>query len=278
MLKKLQAAVVLLCMSSYAVAGPVSIGTASARGDMRVDSYMVKGNATLFDGSVVETGQASADLRLGKGTEITMSTSSRGTLYFDRLVLQRGEGELAAPSSFQVEANGLRFTPNEPNTRGVVSVKSANSVEIAALTGSFGVTNVQGILLASVHPGKPLTFAMQAAAPPSPEFSGTGIISEEGGHYFITVLSVKYELTGRDFSKQVGKTATVAGKIVVGATPDSGASAIVAIESSKIVAAAAAAGAISAKGLIIAGVVIAAGVGTGVGVYEANQPSSQASQ
>jgi hypothetical protein len=160
----------------------------------------------------------------------------------------------------------------------VVSVKSANSIEIAALTGSFGVTNEQGVLLASVHPGKSLTFAVQASALPSPEFSGTGIITDEGGHYFITVLSVKYELTGKDFSKQVEKTVTVAGKIVVGATPDSGASAVVEIESSKVVAAATVAGAFSAKGLIIAGVVIAAGVGTGVGVYEANQTSTPASQ
>ena len=94
MLKKLQAVIVLLCMISYAEAGTVSIGTASVRGDMRVDSYTVNGNATLFDGSVVETGQATADLRLNKGTEITLATSSRGTLYSNRLVLQQGEGEL----------------------------------------------------------------------------------------------------------------------------------------------------------------------------------------
>src|ERR1035438_2849300 len=121
MLRKLQVAAVMSCMLSYAAAGTVSIGTASARGDMRVDSYTVKGNATLFDGSVVETGQATADLRLNKGTEITMSTGSRGTLYRDHLVLQRGESELAANSSFQLEANGFRVTPSEPNSRGVVS-------------------------------------------------------------------------------------------------------------------------------------------------------------
>ena len=53
MLKKLQAVIVLLCMISYAEAGTVSIGTASVRGDMRVDSYTVNGNATLFDLSLI---------------------------------------------------------------------------------------------------------------------------------------------------------------------------------------------------------------------------------
>jgi len=38
---------------------------------------------------VVETGQATADLRLNKGAEITLSSSSRGILYKDHLVLQQ---------------------------------------------------------------------------------------------------------------------------------------------------------------------------------------------
>ena len=171
MFKKLQVAAILLCMLSYATAGTVSIGTASARGDMRVDSYLVKGNATLFDGSVVETGQATANLRLNKGTEITMSTASRGTLHSDRLVLQQGESELAASSSFQLEANGLRVTPNEPNSRGVVSLKAGNTVEVASLNGSFGVTTDHGVLLANVRPGRVVSFAMKAGANPA-NFSG----------------------------------------------------------------------------------------------------------
>src|SRR5208283_1855402 len=100
MSRKLQVALVLAWIFSYAVAATVSIGTISARGDMRVDNYMVKGNATLFDGSVVETGQASAVLRLDKGAEITMATDSGGILYRDRFVLQQGESELAASTSF----------------------------------------------------------------------------------------------------------------------------------------------------------------------------------
>lgn len=208
MLKKLQVTVVLLCMLSYAAADTVSIGTVSARGDMRVDSNIVKSNATLFDGSVVETGQATADLRLDKGVEISMSTGSRGTLYHDRLVLQRGESELAASNSFQIEANGLRVTANEPNSRGLVSMKSGNTVEVAALTGSFGVSNDQGLLLASVRPGKPLSFSsMQAEVPDlkvGSRFSKTGLVSTENGRYFVTVDGIKYELKSTEIVKKEG--------------------------------------------------------------------------
>src|ERR1035438_5823148 len=85
MFKNLQVIALLLCTLPYAAAGTVAIGTASARGDIRIDRYTVNGNATLFDGSVVETEQATADLRLDKGVQITMSTRSRGTLYRDQI-------------------------------------------------------------------------------------------------------------------------------------------------------------------------------------------------
>src|ERR1035438_227730 len=218
MFKKLQVAAILLCMLSYATAGAVSIGTASARGDMRVDSYLVKGNATLFDGSVVETGQATANLRLNKGTEITMSTASRGTLHSDRLVLQQGESELAASSSFQLEANGLRVTPNEPNSRGVVSLKAGNTVEVASLNGSFGVTTDHGVLLANVRPGRVVSFAMQAGANPA-NFSGVGLVSFENGTYYLTTNeNVKYVLTCKDSRKFVGDKVVVSGTLQ-GGTP-----------------------------------------------------------
>jgi hypothetical protein len=275
LIRKLQVVMAVLCLLSNAAAGTVSIGTASARGDMRVDSYMVKGNATLFDGSVVETGQATADLRLNKGTEITMATSSRGTLYRDRLVLQRGESELAASSSFQLEANGLRVTPNKPNSRGVVSLRAGNTVEVAALNGSFGVTNDHGVLLASVHPGRSVSFAMQAGANPT-SFEGVGMVSREDGHYYLTTdEDVKYGLTCKDFKKYVGTKVVISGNLPATATLAEGATPELCVSSLAINGPT---GMSTTAKLIIAGVVVGSAVGIGVGLYEANQSSSPASR
>lgn len=269
MLKKLQALAVLMCMSSYAVGGTVSIGTASARGNMRVDSYSVKGNATLFDGSVVETSQNTADLRLSKGTEITMSTDSLGTLYSDRLVLQRGESELAATSSFQLQANGLRVTSNGPSSRAVVSIKPGNTVEVAALTGSFGVTNARGVLLANVRPGLPVSFAMRAVGNAT-SFEEVGMVSYENGHYYLTNdVDVKYELTGKDLKKYVGTKAVVSGTLQAGTTS------VISVSS---IAINGAVGIGTGMSLLICGTVVAAGVGLGVGINAANQSSTPASR
>lgn len=219
MFKKLQVAAILLCMLSYATAGTISIGTVSARGDMRVDSYAVQGNATLFEGSVVETGKTTADLRLNKGAKITMASGSRGTFYSDRVVLQQGESELAASSPFELQASGIRVTPTEPGSRGVVSIKEGNTVEVASLNGSFGVTNDHGVLLANIRPGRTVSFAMQAGANPS-EFYGVGLVSFENGTYYLTTdEDVKYILTCKDSHGFVGDKVVVSGTIQPGTGP-----------------------------------------------------------
>jgi len=277
MLKKLQVIAVLMCVSSYAGAGAVSIGTASARGDMRVDSYTVKGNATLFNGSVVETGQASADLRLAKGTEITMATDSRGTLYRDRLVLQRGKSELAATKSFQLEAIGLHVTPSAPNSRGIVSMRSAGTVEVAAVTGSFGVTNNQGILLANVRPGVPVSFAVQAGGEAAKTFTATGKVNVafDGRYYLVTKTGAKYEIRGSDLARLVGKTVKITGTIAPETASTAGVTAVVAVTAAQTMALG---GAVATSALVVGGVAVAGGAGIAVGVYEVNQNPTPASR
>jgi len=57
MVAKLPALALMVCgFPLVAAAGNSAIGTASTWGDMRVDGYRVQGDATLFDGSILETG------------------------------------------------------------------------------------------------------------------------------------------------------------------------------------------------------------------------------
>jgi hypothetical protein len=278
MLKKLPVVAILLSMSSFAAAGTVSIGTASARGDMRVDSYVVKGNATLFDGSVVETGQATADLRLDKGTQITMATSSRGTLYRDRLVLQQGETELAASSSFQLEADGLHVTPNQPSSRGVVSLKAGNTVEVAALSGSFGVTDDHGVLLAHVPSGHVAFFAMQEGEGPT-EYSGVGTISYSSGHYYLTdSAGEKYELTCKDYKRYVGKQVTLTGTVQAAVTATQDATSVVCGKSVAANINGGGVGMSASSKFIVSGLAVYTAAGIGVVVDEANQTPTPASR
>ncbi len=274
MLRKVEAVAVIMLMLSYAAAATVSIGTASARGDMRVDNYTVQGNATLFDGSQIETGQASADLRLQKGIEIILGRSSRATLYRDRMVLEQGETELTASAAFRLEASVVRVTANNLDSRWTVSLKPGNTVEVTALTGAVGVTNEHGIMLADVLPGQPLSFAMQQGASGSAPgggssaFVGTGVLHNSNGHYFFTVTAtgVTYELMGVEakLAGLAGQTLTITGTIDPNVAPVPPATTVVQVKKYKKGAAA----------LLITGIIVAAGIGAGVGIYEAGKPSA----
>ena len=273
---RLLALAVVFSAMPYAFAGTVAIGTASVRGDMHVDGYKVSGDATLFDGSVLQTGQASADLRLNKGAEIKLATDSRGTLYRDRLVLQQGSSQWTPSSSFSLEANGLHVTPNEPNSTGLVSVGGADTVEVAALTGGFQVRNENGLLLARVIPGHVMSFgAIQSGTPESNSITVTGAVSFEGGLYFITVAKtgVVYELEGSDFSKEFGATITVTGTIDQNTKPAYGAAAVIDVSKKKREGAAPWVGK-----AVIGATIIGGAAGIGVGIYEGNQPSTPASR
>lgn len=284
MLKKLMTVIVLVCMVPYTSAGTASIGTASARGNFRVDSYLVRGNSTLFDGSVIETGQTTADLRLEKGTEITMARSSLGTLYRNRIVLQQGESQLATSSSFQLEAKGLRVTPTQPNSRGVIAIRPGNTVEVAVLNGSFGVANAQGILLASVRSGRALSFAMQEGTM-SRSFSGMGMVSSENGHFYISVdgTDERYEIIGKNLKKYLGQKVLIFGTVEPGAAQAGGATPVVSVSSVKINCAEAdlqngKGGIGTKKSLLILGAILAPAAAIGLAVNSANQSSSPASR
>ena len=260
---------------SVAAADSVSIGTVSARGDFRVDSHLVSGNATLFNGSMVETGTATADLRMGKGATITMSTNSRGTLYSDRLVLQQGESELTAPGAFHLEVEGLHVAASGPNSHGVVSLKAGNTVQVSALSGTFSVTNDHGFVLASISPGRGMTFAFQSGSSGT-AFTGTGKVTFSNGQYYLTLKStgVKYELNGDGLANLVGKEVTITGTLETPTSPAGGNIDIVDILSKRVVGG----GLTGTSEAIIAGVIVGASVGTAVGIYEADQSKPPASQ
>ena len=265
------------CAYASSGSGSIGIGTVSVRGNIRVDGYTVQGNGTLFDGTAVETSQATATLRLDNGTEITMAVNSRGIVYRDRLVLLQGQSELKAPnSSFFLEARGLRVVPRGPNTLGVVSVNSENTVQVASLTGEFRITDDANLSLASVLPGTTMSFR-QATTPAGPAngtpVTETGVVSVDNGQYYLTTSDgTKYLLTGRDFQKYVGKKVVVVNGTLQAATTPSGVSTIVV--SSLSINGAAGIFATTAGVVWFTTIVAAAGTGLGVGIYEATKGSS----
>lgn len=214
---------VALFSSSIAFAASPAIGTVSTRGEIRVSGYSVKGTATLFENTAVETSEFSAVMRLDKGTEIKLASGSSGTLFHDRLVLSRGESELTAKSPFQLQASGLEVSASLPDSSGIVAIGPQNTVEVATLQGELNVTNSQGVLLAHVTPGAAISFDAGQAAPSAPgsAFADVGIESFDQGHYYLTSsqTGLKYQIVGNNLTRYVNVKIVINGKLLQG-TPD----------------------------------------------------------
>ncbi len=276
MKRKLQALVLLMCTMTYAVASTVSIGTVSARGDMRVDGNRVNGNATLFDGSVVETGEATADLRLAKGIELTLSPNSRTTLHNDYLLLERGETEMSGPGTYKVEANGLTVAALESHSRAVISMKTADTVEVAALNGSFGIRDDKGALISTARPGRSLKFSKQTG-PVHTSFSGVGTVSvdKEGYYFFFTEQGGTFQLVGKDLKDFLGYEVKVTGTVQTGVKPVITATEVVSVSTIKKIDVAAIGS--SHTALIVSGVIVVSSAGIAVGVMNTTQKKNPAS-
>jgi hypothetical protein len=88
-------------LTAAAIAAP-AIGIVTASGHFSVEGSPVWGNATLFDGATVETSSASSDLTLRNGVRLQLGVDSRARIWKNRMVLEKGIGQLAAPASFEV--------------------------------------------------------------------------------------------------------------------------------------------------------------------------------
>jgi hypothetical protein len=90
-------------LSAVVVAAP-AIGIVTASGHFSVEGSQVWGNATLFDGATVETSTASSELTLRNGVKLQLGAESRARIWQNRMVLEKGLAQLAAPASYEVRA------------------------------------------------------------------------------------------------------------------------------------------------------------------------------
>ena len=263
-------AVVLGC----AWAAAPAIGIATTSGDFQIDRTSVSGNATILDGSLVETGQSGSELRLYEGTGMRLAGDSRGQVFRNRLVLEHGTAQVDAHKGYAIDAAGLQVQA-APHSAAQIRLAGADRVEVAALSGAVEVKNGTGVLLAQVLPGQALAFTIQASGA-APAEKLTGVLTESDGHYFLTdqTAGVRVELVGTDLGKLVGKLVEVTGTLDTSATPAASAAHVVNVVSVRVVAAASKAVAAASTGakvgsvlsshtVIIAGVAVAA-VGGGV--------------
>jgi hypothetical protein len=186
------------------------VGVATANGSFQVDQARVGGNATVFEGNIIETGRTSSQLRLDSGKRTRLAPESRGVVYRDRLVLERG----ADQGNFPVEALSLRIQPVDSNSAARVSFDGANQLRVAALSGPVQVAKADGIVLARLMPGTTLMFTPQAAGAAAPSKLTGCLVSDAGKFYLTDVVSqVRFQVLGDEVSSNAEKEVEVTGTV-----------------------------------------------------------------
>lgn len=236
---------------------PSVIGVAQSRGTFVVGDAAVPGTATIFEGTAVQTAGSAAEVNLKGGARVTLASASAARVYQDRTVLASGVAELHPRSGYRMEAGGLAIRGADAGTVLRVGMQGGG-VKVAALSGVAEVQNREGILVARVLPG----LALQLQVTTSWMTTMRGVVVSRAGHFVLTdeVTRITVELQGPGLSRLVGKRVEVNGSAVPGATPSSGATMVVQVLETKVVAAASSAAASSGAGTAAGGAAAASGV------------------
>lgn len=216
--------------------GAAAIGTAVTQGSFRIDGATVAGNATLFEGTTLETHLSSSSLALASGPRLMLGADSRGRVFGDRLELERGAGEMRGAAGFRLEALGLTVRTETGRGAARVRLEGTARVQVAAIEGGLRVLNSRGVLVAEMNAGSALEFAPQLGGGSASEQEKlTGCLRSSSGHYLLTdeITNVTVEVTGSGLDKENGNRVQVTGLMDPAGTPVSGATQYVRVNSLK---------------------------------------------
>jgi hypothetical protein len=249
------ASFILIAVGAAFGSTPV-IGMATAQSGLTLDNTKVGGNATLFDGSTVQA-KSYSRIQLKNGSRLDLGTDSKARVFANRATLESGMSEIQSPSGFEIEAQTLRIRPSEASSIARVKLDAGNRVLVTALNAPVNVWNGDGLLVARVNPGLPLSFLPQAAG--SSAFDSTGCVLQKNGAAIFADQTGNqvFELRGADLRKAVGNTTHVVGTINSSATPAGGASQVVNVTSATVTTK----GGCSALATKLGAVTVAAGLG-----------------
>jgi hypothetical protein len=197
-------AFLLTAFVTTAFAASPAIGIVTASGHFTLERSRVWGNSTLFDGATVETDAASSDLALRNGVRIQLGSASRARVWENRVLIEKGVGQVTAPQFYEVDAAGFKI-------RGArLRVGLADSVEVTTLAGLTRVESRSGVLLASIAPGRTISFSMQAAGG---DATRTGCLLYKDGRFILQDENTQevVEIIGPGLAPNVGNRVEITG-------------------------------------------------------------------
>lgn len=214
-----EALIVTILVVNLSFGAGTAIGVVTEGGSFTIDNARAAGHATLFEGNTIETGKDASRFQLNSGARMQLAAESRGIVYRDRLVLERGASQVEGLGGFELEALSLRIRPESgpgpaQMSSAQVSIMGSNLIRVAAMNGPVRVTKANGILVARLNAGLALNFQPEVAGAAAPS-TLTGCLVSDGGKLLLKdeISAVPFWVTGTDLEKEVGHRVQVTGTV-----------------------------------------------------------------
>jgi hypothetical protein len=218
------------------------IGIAMSQGNIFINSSATAGNATIFDGSTLETQSAVSQVHLNGGAQLRLASDSRGTVFNDHVNLQKGSASI---KGYSANANGLNIRA-DGKASAAISLRDKGEVQIAALTGNVHVFDAAGLNIANLPAGRALELR-----PQTPGVGGasslTGCAVKSGNGELLTDEASNVTVQLRGGNAKVGRYVQVTGAVAANATAANGAADVINVTNVKDL------GACTASGVPVAG-------------------------
>ena len=228
-------ALAFLGTATLGIAAERPIGVALSQGGFRADNSVVFGNTTVFDGTMVQTTEASSRLQLTSGARIELAVNSRAKVFKQRAALEQGVAELASSLDYRLEARTLRISPLDNKSIARVKLEGDKQVSVAAVNGRVRVSTEAGLLVANVAPGKSLLFTPQAAQAETFQVSGC-LLRMKTGQFLLVDPNQTVELRGSGLEQEINNRVEVAGTAFRSAVPTPPATQVIQVDRLKQVA------------------------------------------
>ncbi|MCC6536894.1 MAG: hypothetical protein IT162_05055 [Bryobacterales bacterium] len=194
---------VLAFAQTTPAASSSSLGLATSAGEFKLNGAQVRGNATLLEGTVVETLGTPSRLKFAGGSQLALHAGSRARVHAGRVVVEAGSGEFqaAADQTMALEALSLRVAAEgrAPSRARFAVAAGGTALQLSAASGRFRVMNAQGTLISRIDPGLALAFEPQAGAGPAMPSSFLGCVVNKDSKWMLYDPTVKLlvELRGQ---------------------------------------------------------------------------------
>src|SRR5437764_941097 len=129
--------------ASVAAAATPVIGMASAQSGALLDNIKVSGNATVFEGSTLQSSGYSR-VHLSNGSRLDLAAGSKAQVFANHISLEQGMSEVQSSTGFEIDARTLKIQPTSATSVARVKLDGDKQVFVTALNSPVNVLNKDG--------------------------------------------------------------------------------------------------------------------------------------